>query len=239
MSNVVTHLPLRLFGLPGCGVSRLQRAWQSSLPNALQDVPFSAIHATSAAEPGFNLLVLDARSMPQLPRDQWLLAVLNTLLSQADAVLLNFLEAASLEQQLYWKNHLRGSAQPLLMSVQQAIPERLPALLTQAQGRAFPQITLSAPLQEWEFELPKVNLEQLMMVLDNAKSALGAKLLRAKGVLHTQEYSNLVMLEGSPYRWDCFAAQSDEVDIWQNRLWVQGIELDKGWFEAMLPACLS
>lgn len=229
---------LRLYGLPGCGKNRLADAWQAQVNGKLQLIEFDELTSSPDSGEGFNLLVIDARSFLQQPRDAWLLEIIQPLLATADAVVLNFLEASSLEQQMAWQRFLREQSKvPLLMSLQYAVPDSLLGLLAEhaaSKSPVFPQI---ADLQTLEFEFERVNLEHLMMVLDNAKSALGAKLLRAKAVLNTVEYENLVALEGTPYRWDCYPANAIETAQWQNRLQIQGFDINQQWLEQMLQAC--
>ena len=232
---------VRLFGLPACGRQRLQKAWLAKNDFAVQVIEFAELLQTSNKQPaGFNLMVIDARSFMQLPRDAWLQDIVQKMLAQADAILLNFLEAASLEQQMEWKRYLQHNTdKPLFLSLNHAVPESLLAQVDNHNGSQFPSIESSFVLQSFEFSLEQVNLEHLMMVLDNAKTALGAKLLRAKAVLDTVEYDNLVALEGAPYRWDCYPATESEVKMWQNRLMIQGFDLDQAWLEQMLDACRS
>lgn len=229
---------LRLYGLPGCGKNRLADAWQAQVDGELQIIEFAELASLQDANDGFNLLVVDARSFLQQPRDAWLLEILQSLLATADAVVLNFLEAASLEQQMAWQRFLREQSDvPLLLSLQHAVPDSLSGLLAEHATSEPPVIAQIADLQTLEFEFERVNLEHLMMVLDNAKLALGAKLLRAKAVLNTVEYENLVALEGTPYRWDCYPANAIETAQWQNRLQIQGFDLNQEWLEQMLQAC--
>lgn len=235
MSRLDPQLPVRLYGLPACGIKRLADVWLKQGNFSIQMVDLADLpHGTASL--GYNLLVIDSRSFVQLGRDEWLLSVLQSLLEQADAILLNFLEAASLEQQMAWKRYLQNHFdKPVLLSLNHAVPDRLLALVTAHQGSHLPR--LMTAWQTMEFTLSRVNLEHLMMVLDNAKTALGMQLLRVKAVLNTMEYENLIALEGGPYRWDTYPASETDVRLWENRLKIQGFDLNQEWLQQMLDAC--
>ncbi|QKI88709.1 GTP-binding protein [Thiomicrorhabdus xiamenensis] len=228
-----------LYGLPGSGKHRLAEQWRKSSGQAIDVLDVQALDKVYCEESRHKCLVIDSRSFWQMPRDLWLEEILQQLITAADSIVLNFLEASELSVQMAWKNWLRDNAAdtPVLMSLQQAVPQGLSALLERTpQKRPLPQNRF-ADLQSFEFRLNRVSLEHLLMVLDNAKTALGMKLIRVQGVLETLEYDNRVALEGAAYRWDTFAADEREIALRDKQLRLQGFDLDKAWLQQMLQAC--
>ncbi|MBN2646172.1 MAG: hypothetical protein JXR44_00115 [Thiotrichales bacterium] len=231
---------LQLFGLPGCGKRRLAQAWQDRVGCLIEPVPFNALPLLKSDSNTVRCLVVDARSFWQQSRDAWLEAKLQCLLQAAQLVVLHFLEATSLELQQRWQQWLRQQAPdlPIRLSVQHALPSGLFDTLR-------PSLDFTAvqkPVDTWQthtFCLERPNLEQVLMVLDNAKSALGMRIARVQGVLATQEYANWVQIEGSALRWDLFAAAELLPSLFLGQLRIEGEALDLVWLESALLTCDS
>lgn len=230
-----------LYGLPGSGKHRLAEEWRKTADHAIDILDFHSLDADASEESAHRCLVIDSRSFWQIPRDQWLQEILQQMIAAADSIVLNFLEASELSVQMAWKSWLRDHAAdtPVLMSLHQALPQGLNPLL-EAGSQKRPQTltpTRFSEMQTFEFKLDRVSLDHLLMVLDNAKTALGMKLIRVQGVLETLEYDNRVALEGAAYRWDTYAADEREIALRDKQLRLQGFDLDKAWLQQMLQAC--
>ncbi|WP_319379866.1 GTP-binding protein [Thiomicrorhabdus sp.] len=184
------------------------------------------------------LCVVDARSAPP-EANSWAAERLNSLLPFSDAMVLAFADEVSLLEQNRWTNR---------------VMDQYPGLKLFRWGRHtldFPQFSSSpqtlqskkcfwnsVQIQTFRFDLGKVVLDHLMMVLDNARRSLGMQILRAKGVFDTLEYDNLVAVEAGVERIDIYAAESQDFNQPAlGMLCLQGVDFDPAWLESMLHAC--
>ncbi|MBF6058573.1 GTP-binding protein [Thiomicrorhabdus heinhorstiae] len=244
-------------GLPGSGKQRFAaflsehldlKEWRDDENNA-DDSGFFAIDRgiqppfQAFEEPeGYScrvLCVVDARSEPPRTEGQWVYQRLDSLLQSSDALVLAFADEVSLLDHNRWSLFIKHN---------------YPDIKVLRWGRhgldsmqfLSPPMNLQDKLQHWQaaqmqvlhFQLGKVVLDHLVMVLDNARRSLGMQIYRAKGVFHTLEYENLVALEAGVERIDTYAADNQDFDqSGLGKLCLQGIDLDSSWLESMLHAC--
>lgn len=228
----MTDLSLSLMGLPGCGKTRLQ---QANL-----HLNLIALSTSQQLENNRIILVLDVRKTPQLPQDQWLLDVLQSLLLNADGVIFHFMESAELNSQTYWQSFLREFAPnlPVVRSFYQQLPagEELFAMFSQklaTHGLAGDALNW----QTFEFVVPKVSLEHLMMGLANSQQSLQMSIARIQANLDTFEYENRVALEVSPFNWNTFAVDDSLAKkLPAGRIRICGQNLDENWLAQIVNA---
>jgi len=190
--------------------------------------------------------VIDVRSpLPEIGAE-WLQQVLTDMLSVADVVVFTFVEAAALDSQAWWSkwvvNHsTAGIKKPIVRWINQRFPVDFkgfdfaheqddsvnPSPLDQLEQADLPQV------KTFHFSVERIVLDHLLMGLDNSRQNLAMKICRVKGVVQTVEYSNLVAIEGSAYRWDTFAAESETE---QGQLQISGVGLDQAWLTQIIKA---
>jgi len=190
--------------------------------------------------------VIDVRSpLPEIGAD-WLQQALTDMLSVADGVVFTFIESASLDSQAWWSkwvvNHSTAALKkPIVRWMNQSFSADFKGFdLATEQGdnvNPSPVDKLEqADLQQVEtfrFSAERIVLDHLLMGLDNSRQNLAMKICRVKGVVQTVEYSNLVAIEGTAYRWDTFAAESD---IGLGELHISGVGLDQAWLSQIVKA---
>jgi len=185
----------QIMGLPGAGKKRFERENAAFL--SAQDVV---------------LTVIDIRS--NIPSSEMGLAAeayLRDCVSRSDAVVFMFMEAAALDQQLYWQSWIKQHATMtrVLRSFHGNLSDQAP--VSKETSRSLEASSLiEFPLEEIEFVPAKINLEHLMMGLDAAIQNLGMQLFRVQGTFQTFEYENLVTLEGTYNRMDMYPATDEE-----------------------------
>lgn len=237
---------LVLSGLPGAGVSRLLKGIVDEFPENFicEKVSFQQQREVAAplVEPFF--WVMDIRQDLTALQSQfaWWLEELKTGLQVADAVILNFVEEADLTQQTQWQAFLRDNFPelPVFRSFYHAMPQGLVEFAQnldpspKSTGRLNLDALKNQPdWQCFEFELPRVSLDALIMALANSQQSMQIKIARIQGNLQTMEYENRVALEVSGPLWKTFAAESE---VPEDQLIIQGIDLDKSWFLELIQA---
>ena len=190
--------------------------------------------------------VIDVRSPLPESGAKWLQQVLMDMLSVADGVVFTFIESASLDNQAWWSkwvvNHSTAVlTKPIVRWMNQSFPADFKGfdLATEKGGNVNPSTVdklEKTDLQRVEtfcFSAERIVLDHLLMGLDNSRQNLAMKIYRVKGVVQTVEYSNWVAIEGSAYRWDTFAAESD---VGVGELQISGVELDQAWLSQIVKA---
>jgi hypothetical protein len=269
MANVAN---VALVGLPGSGKSRvlsslLKHPWFITRPGQVREIngfgeraatESLALKAASFAQDGQVWCVLDVRKPLLAGRDEWVEQALLQLLSQAHGVVLTFLEDADLTQQAWWNHWLKRhvATLPVVRWLNQGFAERWAGFApdTSANKVANKVITdaliLPAPWQRFEFDLPRVCLEHLLMGLDASKTNLGMAIWRVQGVVNTLEYQNAIAIEGTPTQLRTYAAAdvlqdapsseqvneqaSEQVKI--GHLVIEGFGLDQAWLTQIVMA---
>lgn len=189
--------------------------------------------------------VVDIRSI--LPGDDssWLHTQLQRLLKISDGIVFTFSEESSLDDQAWWgkwvaQNRPENSSLPVVRMLNHTLPVSFNGFTktndTQASSLEARESVknVSEKIECFHFKLERVVLDHLLMVLDNARQNLGMNITRVVGTLKTLEYQNLVAIEGTPYRWDTFAAESDDQ---LGQLTISGVNLEKAWLSEMIQAC--
>jgi len=190
--------------------------------------------------------VVDVRSsLPEIGAE-WLKQALIDMLSVADGVVFAFVEAASLDNQAWWSkwivNHSTVAVKkPIVRWMNQTFPADFKGFeLATGQDESFNPSSADKlkqtdlqKVETFSFSVERIVLDHLLMGLDNSRQNLTMKICRVKGVVQTVEYSNLVAIEGSAYRWDTFAAESD---VRLGELQILGIGLDQAWLTQIVKA---
>ncbi|WP_130536929.1 hypothetical protein [Thiomicrorhabdus indica] len=245
-------IQVELNGLPGAGTSRLINGLISDGAEKLKFQKSDEQHKQLQDKAGLRFWVLDVRQDLNVLQSQfsWLLELLRDGLQSSDAVILNFVEAADLTQQSQWQAFVREnfSKLPVFRSFYHSMPEGLIEfaqnlnLATKTTGRLNVNAsTIPSNWQSFEFEMPRVSLEALMMALANSQQSMKMKIARIQATLQTIEYENRVALEVSGPLWKTFAAE-DALHSMNNTLGlpnsmcIQGIDLDKDWLVELIHA---
>ncbi|GKT11678.1 MAG: hypothetical protein ISEC1_P0647 [Thiomicrorhabdus sp.] len=242
---------IALLGLPGSGKSRIEQALLESQASQTADNIILAqnvkvvevsgqIIQGKQADQSFDLVlcILDVRSTLLAGRDDWLEVQLKEMLAASHAVIYNFLEASSLDEQSWWGRWIKINAPELSVFrvLNGVLPDSLFSLFSSFEQGGYPPKKL--PQQAWqnfEFEVGCISLDHLLFGLDSSKQNLGMKIARVTGVVETLEYDNLVTLEGSALRWDMFAAKQSAAS---GVITIQGQALDQAWLEELIKASL-
>lgn len=245
---------IALVGLPGSGKSRIQQALVASQTSLTagqavlaQDLKIVEVgEKNEQDDQSFDLVlcVIDVRSTLVADRDDWLEAQLQDMLSSSHAVIFNFLEASSLDDQSWWGSWIKVNASELTVfrvlngklsdSLFSLLSDCLPSRGTRTGGdpsKVLPQLAWDS----FEFEVGPISLEHLLFGLDSSKQNLGMKIARVTGVVETIEYANLVELQGSALRWDSYAAAQDAV---AGKISIVGQGLDRSWLQEIIKASL-
>lgn len=190
--------------------------------------------------------VIDVRStLPEIGAE-WLHKALSDMLFISDGVVFAFVESASLDDQAWWSkwiaNHSTAQTKkPIVRWMYQNFPAGFKGFdvaiekVENVASSAVDEIEYSSSqkVETFRFSVERIVLDHLLMGLDNSRHNLAMKICRVQGVVQTVEYSNLVAIEGTAYRWDSFAA---EADIGQRELQVSGIGLDQAWLTQIVKA---
>lgn len=231
-----------LVGLPGSGKHRLaqQIVHQCGLPSdqVLSD-RLLVDKAIKASESITTWLVLDARAR-LTEHSPTLLSVLQNLLGMSQGVILNFHEQVELEQQSQWASWVRqhDSDIKLVRTGFSGLPASFqPVLQSSCLSQNLIDIQAElAPLrtQCFEYEVKRVMLDHLLMGLDGARRNLAMPIVRVQATLDTFEYENVVQIEGTPTRLDCYAAEAEQIP---GRIVIEGHDLDQAWLNELIAAC--
>ena len=229
-----------LTGLPGSGKHRLQAVLceQFGLNQSAVSVDAELTQPTAC---GQVWCVIDIRSTLKGVADSSIELHLKHLVEKADGVIFNFTEAAELDAQSFWSKWVRQQSKtiPIVRVLNQRFPE---------VGLGFESNKVSRPacfqktdfipeaLETYRFDVNTIHLEHLLMGLDSSKHNLGMKIWRVQAVVQTFEYENLVAIEGTPNRWDTYAAEADQKLGW---IKVQGFELQQAWLNEIIQASSS
>lgn len=205
--------------------------------------------------------VIDIRSVLLNHAHQWPQQILQRLLNLADGVVFSFTENSSLNDQAWWNQWLTQNSPLKRLPVVRLLNQNLPnefkgfekqnnPIIEESTGSNQPTKNTQWPplaeIQCFEFYVERVMLEHLLMVLDNARQNLQANITRVTGVINTFEYQNLVQIEGTPYRWDTFAADNTFNDDQKSHLGrdfkvgkitVCGTEINQNWLAELIQAC--
>ena len=226
-----------LTGLPGSGKHRLKAALchQLSVDDSQVRVDGELENSTVCHQ---IWCVIDIRSTLQGLPDMTVEAHLEKLVKKADGVLFNFAEAAELDAQSYWSKWVRQQSKeiPIVRILNQRFPESSAGFdLTKVSRPAYFQQADLIPkaLETFLFEVGTIHLEHLLMGLDSSKQNLGMKIWRVQAVVDTFEYENLVAIEGTPNRWDTYAADPKQTSGW---IKIQGFELQQAWLNEIIQA---
>jgi len=181
--------------------------------------------------------VIDARSTLEDEPD-WVAEALAEKLKIADAVVFSFVENASLQQQSWWNRWLAEQVEvlsretiPVVRCFYQQFPQGFDGFNVESKHKTSMN-GFETP-QRYEFEVGSVMLDHLLMGLDNSRRNLGMKIVRTEGVLETFEFDNLIVLQGTPYRLDTFAADEVAEPGW---LKISGYDLDREWLKQLIDA---
>jgi len=238
---MLEHSTICLTGLPGSGKHRLQKAILKQFAMDFSQVQVGSELSTSMA---FQQVwcVIDIRSTLQGLADERIEHDLIALLKKADRVIFNFAEAAELEVQSYWSKWVRQQSQAIeiVRVLNQRLPEQaLECLSTNISRPANVQKHdfICETLETYHFEVNTIHLEHLLMGLDSSKQNLGMQIWRVQAVVQTFEYENLVAIEGTPYRWDTYAAERDEAfEAKSGWIKIQGFQLQQAWLSEIIQA---
>jgi hypothetical protein len=261
-----------LTGLPGSGKSRvlesLKRHYSCeivSCDSSLQKsvIPgcceWNDISSLPEKKPGQQQwCVIDIRSELTEP-SEWVSDLLRLMVSRADGIVYSFAESAALNQQSWWNSWINKQAKefgfdrpPIVRWFYQQFPEDFGGfdLVDIAEK---PVVTGLQP-NSFRFEVGQVMLDHLLMGLDNSMRTLGMKITRVRAVVDTFEFDNRIVLEGTPYRLDTYAAnQHGQKNLYQlvaNKIVlpeeeklpcgvveISGVDLQQEWLEQLIQAC--
>lgn len=242
MNNQQELKPIyHLIGWPGAGRTRVKAQLEAvfaahKIQAEVIEQPGLVWPDTTDSTAEFLLTVIDSRSKID---DQQELA---ELLQSGDALIFNFWQMADLGTQAWWKNQVSKivADKPCIWLVQ--------GLFTTNDLTKLSRLTKSndkpywRPLEILEYEMSKVVLDHLLMVLDGAQQNLGLQIWRAVGVVDSLEYSNLIAVELTKNRLDTFGL--DEATDLANGLKVgliklQGYGLNSAEITSLLQASLA
>ena len=218
-------------------------------------------HLPILSEQYFVYCVIDIRSVLLNHTHQWPQQVLQQLLNLADGVVFSFTENSSLSDQAWWNQWLAQNSPLKRLPVVRLLNQNLPKEFKGFEKQNNPILkkseveTQSTQNKQWlpltevqcfDFYIERVMLDHLLMVLDNARQNLQTNITRVTGVVNTFEYQNLVQLEGTPYRWDTFAADQSfcddqkkhlDRDVKVGQITVCGTGINQNWLAELIQAC--
>lgn len=231
-----------LTGLPGSGKRRLRDALVEQF--ALKPNQLLLDRELTGSEAVTQIwCVIDTRTTLLTLQDAMVEQHLTSLVEKSDGIVFNFTEAADLDSQSFWSRWLRKQASdlPIVRVLNQRFPESWQGFESSKASKtstpAFLQAENFRPanLQTFEFEVGSLHLEHLLMGLDSSKQSLGMQIWRVQAVVQTFEYVNLVAIEGTPNRWDTYAADPESVSGW---IKIQGLGLKRAWLAEVIQASL-
>lgn len=238
MSNgALSSQTICLTGLPGSGKRRLKKALQAQF--ALKPDQLLLDNELTGSEVVSQVwCVIDTRATLSGVLDETVEAQLTALIEKSDGVVFNFTEAADLDAQSFWSRWLRQQAKdlPVVRVLNQRFPESwqgFPASENSRPARLHVGDLLPDTLQTFVFKVGPLHLEHLLMGLDSSKQSLGMKIWRVQAVVETFEYVNLVAIEGTPNRWDTYAAEAESSSGW---IKIQGFGLEEAWLAEVVNA---
>ena len=229
-----------LTGLPGSGKRRLKKVLQAQF--ALKPDQLLLDNELTGSEMVSQVwCVIDTRSTLQGLQDRAIEEYLKFLVARVDGIIFNFTEASDLDSQSFWSRWVRQQSPelPIVRVLNQRFPAKWQGFeVSQAPKTGRPagfQLIDFIPdnLQTFEFEVGPLHLEHLLMGLDSSKQSLGMQIWRVQAVVQTFEYVNLVAIEGTPNRWDTYAAETDSASGW---IKIQGVGLEKAWLDEIIKA---
>lgn len=235
VSNELAPL-ITLLGLPGSGKDRLKRALVEQFDYDPQRIVTSVV--VPPEKTGQAWCVIDVRPLVGMVLSGAVEKHLQALLAYADGVIFSFVEAANLEAQSFWMQWVRQQSPelPVVRVMNQRFPESWSGFeVDETQKGKYVQPPRPLDLQRFEFEVGTVHLDHLMMGLDNSRQNLGVDIWRVQAVVDTFEYENTVAVEATPFRWDCYAAESDQP---VGKIRIEGIDLDQRWLNEIIQASL-
>ncbi|WP_321326654.1 hypothetical protein [Thiomicrorhabdus sp.] len=198
--------------------------------------------------------IIDIRSVLPMETLLWANNMLQKMINVADGIVFSFSENSSLNDQAWWGSWIKKQTANSQIPIVRMLNQNLPSNFSGFEKRAVGQVNVADDVtvdnkgldnstnnqlteqknECFDFTLERVMLDHLLMVLDNARQNHGINITRVTGVLNTFEYANLVQIEGTPYRWDTFAADSEEKI---GTLTVCGTGLNQAWLTEMIQAC--
>ena len=230
-----------LLGLPGSGKNTVKKALMTRF-----ELPQEAISVASdwscqdLSQYEQAWCVIDMRARFPLDATSLAFKQLETMLHNATGVVFSFSEAAELDRQSAWVQWVKRQRPglPVVRLNQNDFPkswsgfEKVPQF-TVVKCRDSALSNLEHSLETLEFRLDKVSLDHLLMGLDNSRENLGMQIWRVQAVLATYEYENLVAIEGTPFGWDTYAADSGQQEGY---LRIKGVGLQKDWLDEIVKA---
>lgn len=240
LDHTTDSLKICLTGLPGSGKHRLQTVLceQFGLNQSAINVDAELTQPTVCDQ---VWCVIDIRSTLKGVVDSSIESHLKQLVEKADGVIFNFAEAAELDTQSFWSKWVRQQSKAI--SIVRVLNHRFPENWLESKTNkvsrpAHFQKTDFIPeaLETHLFDVNTIHLEHLLMGLDSSKQNLGMKIWRVQAVVQTFEYENLVAIEGTPHRWDTYAAETDQKPGW---IKIQGFELQQAWLNEIIQASSS
>lgn len=238
------HATVSLLGLPGSGKQRLKQALVEQLGCKPENIHPSSDISLSDRSEDFDQTwcVIDVRSGLQSNHDPLAVKQLESLVSAADGVVFNFMEASELDDQLFWGRWVkqRYPDKPIMRFLNRQIPKGWCGFEVVAdkteKPAAFSALAASdKALQSFKFDVGRVCLDHLLMGLDNSRQNLGMQIWRVQAVVDTVEYENRVAVEATPFRWDTFAAIPEAESGW---IKIEGIDLNEAWLEEIIQASM-
>ncbi|WP_029408008.1 hypothetical protein [Thiomicrorhabdus sp. Milos-T2] len=193
-------------------------------------------------------LLIDVRNPLPKNNSEWLEESLKKMLMVADGIVFTFTESASLDDQAWWNQWLTNHAEldvkkPVVRFLNQSLPVSFKGFVAASSkakdSQNESQSTQSLELETFCFQVERIVLEHLLMGLDSSRQNLGMQITRVKAVVKTLEYANLVEIEGTPYRWDTFAADESILSGDIGKIEISGIKLDQAWLKQLVDASKS
>lgn len=242
MGSDMKHQSIRIVGLPGAGKKKVQGALQSQFGLLPERVVVAELNMPLCTATGDQVwCVLDVRSPFDTEQHAQVMNYLTCLLHLADGVVLNFTEMSDLQAQTFWVQWLRQQfgQMPVVRLLNGRFPEGWQGFSAESSIRCSTsqesETALQAhpDIQRYEFQIGRVSLEHLMMGLDNSRRNLKMQIWRVQAVVECFEYINCVALEGTPFRWDTYAAEEGAKP---GTLRIEGVGLQKKWLQELIEA---
>lgn len=201
------------------------------------NLPSKKLNQSEASEQVW--CVIDVRSTLEEAQAEWIDDILQNLLRKADAIILSFVENASLEQQAWWNRRLNEKFEllkinrpPVYRWFYQQFADDFIGFESKSSNQVEP-IHVDEREEVFHYDVAQIMLDHLFMGLDNSKRNLQMKITRVSAVVDTFEFDNLIAIEGTPYRLDKFAADDNQTP---GKLVIKGIGLDKNWLDQLVQA---
>lgn len=232
MSAIINEQIL-LLGLPGSGRTRFKQQFDNFVSDHAEK-PDLVLSKTGLSEAKIRIwCLIDIRSPVN---SSLLLSYLESAVRQASAVIFNFVESSDLTSQMHWQNWLKevNAELPIFRFFHQTFSEDWH---WQSLGKSVSQDRIDWPppfftLETLTYEVKTLHLQHFLMGLDAARNNLQMDIYRVKAQVMTTEYINPVAIEITPFRVDTYAAEQST-----GLIEVQGLNLDKDWFNQLIEAC--